>query len=94
VSQQLRKRKRDDSKARREQIIDEAIRILGQLGYHGFTVQDLAKRCDLSNAGLLYYFPSKEQLFDVVVMELEQREIHALAPFIEAVERSERTRRQ
>jgi len=48
---------------RREQILEEAISILGRLGYHGFTIHELAERCGLSNAGLLYHFPSKDQLF-------------------------------
>lgn len=86
--------KRDDAKVRRTLILDVAIGIIGQLGYHGFTVQDLAARCGLSNAGLLYHFPSKEQLFDAVVEELELREIQALAPLIAAVEESEDTTTQ
>jgi AcrR family transcriptional regulator len=91
MARQVRKRTRDHPKVRREQIIDEAIRILGQRGYHGFTVQDLAERCGLSNAGLLYHFPSKEQLFVAVVQELEQRQIKALAPLIAVIQRDECT---
>jgi AcrR family transcriptional regulator len=81
---------RDIPEVRREQILEEAIRILGRLGYHGFTIHELAERCGLSNAGLLYHFPSKSQLFVAVVQELEQREIQALAPLIAALERDER----
>jgi AcrR family transcriptional regulator len=89
VAPQLIKRDRRDSAVRRARIIDEAIGIIGQRGYHGFTVHGLAARCDLSNAGLLYYFPSKEQLFDAVLKELEHRKNQALAALIAAVARKE-----
>jgi AcrR family transcriptional regulator len=82
------KRTREAPEVRQARILKEAIRILGQRGYHGFTVQELAERCGLSNAGLLYHFPSKEQLFVAVVQELEQREIQVLAPLVAVVERT------
>ena len=83
---------REQPEVRRTRIIDEAIGVIGQLGYHGFTIQDLAARCGLSNAGLLWHFPSKEQLFNAVVEQLEQREIQALAPLIAAVEQAKGAR--
>ena len=94
MATRARQVRRDEPQARRTLIIDVAIGIIGQFGYHGFTVQDLAARCGLSNAGLLYHFPSKERLFDAVVEELELREIQALAPLIAEVEESDNTARQ
>ena len=90
MARQARNLTRDNPEVRREQILEEAISILGRLGYHGFTIHELAERCGLSNAGLLYHFPSKNQLFVAVVQELEQREIRALALLIAEVERDER----
>lgn len=81
-----RLRTRDDPEVRREQILDEAIRIIGQRGYYGFTVQELAQRCGLSNAGLLYHFGSKDQLLVAVVDELERREAEVIAPLVAQVE--------
>lgn len=74
---------RDDAQLRRAQVLDETIRIIGQRGYHGFTVQELAKRCGLSNAGLLYYFPSKDELLVAALQELERRETEAIQPISE-----------
>lgn len=79
-----RKRTRETPQARREQILNEAIRIVGELGYHGFTIQELAQRCGVSNAGLLYHFPSKDQLFLAMLEGYEQRESAALAPVVAA----------
>lgn len=74
---------RDEPRVRREQILDETIRIIGERGYHGFTVQELAKRCGLSNAGLLYYFASKDLLLVAVLEEIKRREVETVAPVIE-----------
>ena len=75
-----RPRQREAPEARREQIIDEAIRIVGERGYYGFTVQDLAQRCGLSNAGLLYHFGTKEQLLIEMLETFERRETEVMAP--------------
>jgi AcrR family transcriptional regulator len=67
-------RTREDPQVRREQIVDEAIRIIGQRGYYGFTVQQIAEECGLTNGGLLYHFGSKEQLLLAVLQERDRRE--------------------
>ena len=71
---------------RRNQILEEAIQIVGQRGSNGFTVQELAQRCGLSNAGLLYHFGSREQLLLATLQELERREIRIIQPFVRAAE--------
>lgn len=81
-----RKRIREAPEVRRAQIIDEAIRIVGELGYYGLTVQGLARRCGLSNAGLLYYFGSKSGLLLALLDEIERREEEAIAPIVSMIE--------
>lgn len=76
-------RTRDDAEMRREQIIDAAIRIVGERGYFGFTIQELAQRCGLSNAGLLYHFGSKDRILLEMLQEAERREAQAMAPLAE-----------
>lgn len=65
--------RRDDADARRARILDEAIRLIGFKGYGGFTLQQLAKQCELTNGGVLYHFPSKEDVLTGVLEELERR---------------------
>lgn len=79
-------RTRDDPAVRRTQILDQAIRVIGERGYFGFTVQDLAKACGLSNAGLLHHFPSKEQLFLAVLQKLEAGEAEFMEPLVAAAQ--------
>ncbi|GGC16686.1 hypothetical protein GCM10011494_39480 [Novosphingobium endophyticum] len=76
-------RKREGPEARRRLIIDEAIIAIGERGYFGFTVQDLAKRCGLTNGGLLYHFKTKEELFLAVLVEFERRMETALSAVAE-----------
>lgn len=66
-------RQRENVQARRGAIIEAAILAIGERGYFGFTLQELAKRCGLTNSGLLYHFSTKEELFLAVVDEYERR---------------------
>ncbi|CAN7469874.1 TetR/AcrR family transcriptional regulator [Phenylobacterium sp. LjRoot219] len=73
-----RKRVRAKPEHRREQILDEAVRLIGELGYYGFTIQALAQRCQLSNPGLLHYFGSKEQLLVALLQDRDRRDAEAV----------------
>ncbi|WP_067714570.1 TetR/AcrR family transcriptional regulator [Nocardia yamanashiensis] len=63
--------RRSRGEARREQIIDEALRAFADNGYRGASIAEIAERCGLSQPGLLHYFPSKAALLAAV---LEQRD--------------------
>ena len=77
-------RNRQDRQVRRSQIIEQAIDVLGERGYFGFTLKDLATRCDLTNPGLLHYFPSKEHVLLGVLEELEGRESALIEPLADS----------
>ena len=69
---------------RRGAILDQAIGAIGERGYYGFTISELAQRCGLSNAGLLYHFASKDELLLAVLDEIEERETEILLPLVQA----------
>lgn len=71
---------------RRVQILDEALRMIGQHGFNGVTLQKLAEQCGLSNAGLLHYFGSKDQLLLALLDEMERREAAIVLPLIAGIE--------
>ncbi|MEO6092838.1 MAG: helix-turn-helix domain-containing protein [Novosphingobium sp.] len=79
VPERLRMRKAD----RRSAVIDEAIRIIGDQGYRGFSINDLAKRCGLTTAGLLHHFGSKEGLLIALLEERDRRDSQAVAGRLE-----------
>src|ERR1700741_5612700 len=76
---QARKRVRAKPENRRAQILDEAIRLIGERGYNRFTIQELAQRCQLSNPGLLHYFGSKEDLLVALLEDRDRRAAEVVA---------------
>jgi TetR/AcrR family transcriptional regulator, fatty acid metabolism regulator protein len=52
--------------ARRAQIIDCAIDAIAELGYSSASLAQIAKRAEISAGVILYYFRSKEELFQEV----------------------------
>lgn len=77
------RRVRKAASLRREEILDEAIRQIGRLGYHGFTIRELSLACGISNAGMLHHFGSKLYLLSAVIDHLEQRQAAVLQPHID-----------
>jgi AcrR family transcriptional regulator len=72
---------RKDLEERRAQITAETIRLVGERGFYGFSLQELADRCQITGAGLLYHFGSKEQLLGDVLKQFERSESERMAPF-------------
>ena len=82
---------RGDAVQRRAQILDEAQRIMGERGFNGFTLQVLADSCGLTKAGLLHYFPSKEQILIDLLKDRDDQRRTELKGFYEEVFASEIT---
>jgi len=51
-----------DQLATRQKIMDEAERLFVHLGYDGVSMREIAEACQLSKAGLYYYFEDKVNL--------------------------------
>jgi AcrR family transcriptional regulator len=79
TAQRKPRRTRLNAKLRQEQILEEATRSIAQSGYHGFSIQEVAERCRITNAGLLYYFGSKDQLLIALLQHRVSRDTAALA---------------
>jgi AcrR family transcriptional regulator len=70
--------------ARRHQILEQAIGLIGERGYYGFTIQELGRRCGLSNPGLLHYFPSKQAVLLAVLDDLQATETDVMTPLVQS----------
>jgi AcrR family transcriptional regulator len=53
--------------ARKERIVDVATRFLARNGARGTTLGDIAAEAGVSQAGLLYHFPTKDDLLHAVL---------------------------
>ncbi|WP_433628885.1 TetR/AcrR family transcriptional regulator [Nocardia sp. CA-120079] len=79
--------------ARREQILDAALRTIAERGYSATSIAELADAVGLSQGGLLHYFGSKEELFIAVLRKRDESDASALygsAPeaFVEVIRRN------
>lgn len=59
-------------RARREQILDEAVALFAASGYQAASLRELAARCGLSQAGLLHHVGGKEAL---LLSVLQRRDV-------------------
>lgn len=80
----VRLTRKEEAEARRASILGSAIRLLSLKGYRGFTLQELAKQCGLTNGGVLHYFPSKEDVLAAVLEEMERRMTAGIADYVTA----------
>lgn len=54
-------------RAKRRQIVEEAMALFGEVGYRSASLREIAARCGMSHPGLLHHFPSKELLLAAVL---------------------------
>lgn len=58
--------------AKREEILERALDVIAREGLRGASVKELADAVGLSQAGLLHYFDSKEELFTAILRKRDQ----------------------
>lgn len=75
---------RTGGEARRRKLLEEAIRLFGQKGYEGTSLDAVASAAGVRKQTLLYYFPTKDALLEACVMETSQRVALALAEALDA----------
>ena len=75
-------RPRAGSEDKRARILNEAVILFGEHGYAGTSLADIANAADISKAGLLHHFSSKDELF-CKVLERRDRE-DALSILVES----------
>ena len=70
-----------EKERRKNRIYKVATKTLWQKGYDRTSIRDIAKATDMTTAGLYYYFKSKEDLFQAVII----KEVEILARELEIV---------
>jgi AcrR family transcriptional regulator len=76
--------------ARRQRLLEEAIRLFGKRGYEGTSLESVATAAGVRKQTLLYYFPTKETLLGACVIETSRRVAQALTEALEAETSSSR----
>ncbi|WP_282944919.1 TetR/AcrR family transcriptional regulator [Cellulomonas endometrii] len=65
-------------RAKRREIIDQAMAMFGEVGYRGASLREIAARCGISHPGLLHHFPTKESLLLAVLDHRDEADIEWL----------------
>lgn len=63
------------SEDKRERILKEAVSLFGARGYAATSLGDIAAAADISKAGLLHHFSSKEDLFTQVLQRRDDADV-------------------
>lgn len=63
-------------RAKRAEIVDVAVDVFAEVGYDRTSLRDIARKVNLSQAGLLYHFKTKEELFLEVLRRRDERNEH------------------
>ncbi len=61
--------------AKREEILTTALQVIAREGYRGASVKELADAVGLSQAGLLHYFDSKDELFTEILRKRDELDL-------------------
>ena len=77
---------RTGGKERREQLVAEAIKLFGQRGYESATLDAVAEAAGVRKQSLLYYFPTKEDLFQACVDDLSGRVARILEQALDGID--------
>jgi AcrR family transcriptional regulator len=92
VAEPARKQTRIRPELRRAQILNEAVRLIGERGNYGFSIQELAQRRQLTNPGLLHYFGSKDKLLMALLEDRDRRDAEIIPGLAGLAGRSARSR--
>lgn len=65
-------------RAKRDEILQAAIGLFGEVGFHAASLRELGSRVGMSHPGLLHHFPTKAALLEAV---LEHRDAADVADF-------------
>ena len=73
-----------DHRARKHEIIANAIRLFARKGYNDVTFQDLADSCGIARTILYRYFRNKRQIFDEAIILAMERIVQKHAEIMHA----------
>lgn len=69
---------------RKEQILEGAVRLFSERGFHGTTIREIAESAGMLSGSLYAHIEQKEDLLFEVVMQAADRFLGAIAPLVAA----------
>ena len=68
---------------REQQIVEQALRLFSQMGYHGTSLQDLADELGITRPAFYYYFRSKDDLLWRLIGKLGDHLLEEARPLVD-----------
>jgi len=62
-------------------ILEAALEVFSESGYHSGSIRDVARRAGISNSGLLHHFPDKIALLDAMLERRDEIDAEAMRRF-------------
>lgn len=75
-----------DHEQYRRELLSQCFDLFADKGYGSLTMRQIAQGLGVSTGTLYHYFPSKEVLFEQLLDELTERDIHTITSALEGVE--------
>lgn len=73
-------------RAKRAEIIEKTLEIIGRQGFRGTSIRELAKAAGTTQAGIVYHFGSKEELFTEVLRRRDDLDVVTLLADVDRTE--------
>ncbi|MFJ3465704.1 TetR/AcrR family transcriptional regulator [Achromobacter spanius] len=64
--------------APRERILEEAAKLFARSGYDGSSISDLAGAIGVSKAAIYHYYPTKQDIYDAIILEVLEGLTHTV----------------
>ena len=77
--QPARIRTRLTPQARRQQIVDQATRLISRSGFNAVSLNDIAEACGIRKSSVLHYFPTMTHLLTAVLSQRDRDEYELAA---------------
>lgn len=75
--------KPDEYRAKREQILDAALRMIHSRGYEQMTVQDILDDLVISKGAFYHYFGSKQAVLEALVDRMSTQAVASMLPLVQ-----------
>jgi len=72
-----------DGQRTRQAVLDAALALFAQKGYFGTSLRDVAAAVGVRESALYNYFPSKDALFEALLLEEQHTKLERFAPIAE-----------
>ncbi|WP_448004267.1 TetR/AcrR family transcriptional regulator [Agromyces bauzanensis] len=73
----------DEYNAKRNEILDAALRLIGTLGYEQMTIKDLLDELKISRGAFYHYFDTKQSVLEALVDRMSAQAMESLLPIVE-----------